>query len=193
MEYRDILLTSEDNIKTYSSINDNVSGDYLLSAIAVAQRSGLEGIIGTALTNKLQELIGTDDILKNEYEHYKLLLDEYISDYLIYQSIVELIPIVSFKINNIGATKTDDEKNSLVTFNEVFKLKDYYQDKADYFAMRLQRFLIDNYSDYPELNDTAIKNIKANLNSAASCNIWLGGARKKQLIYDTNRDSKRIY
>lgn len=179
MEYRDILLTSEDDIKTYSSVNDNVSGDYLLTAIAIAQRTGLEGIIGTALVNKIQELIGTDNIDKSEYKHYKTLLDEYISDYLIYQSIVELIPIVSFKINNIGATKTDDEKNSLVTFNEVFKLKDYYEDKADYFAMRLQRFLIDNYSDYPELNNTAIKNIKANLNSAASCNIWLGGARNK--------------
>lgn len=179
MKYRDILLTSEDNIKTYSSVNDNVSGDYLLSAIAVAQRSGLESIVGTALVNRLQELIGTDDIIKNEYEHYKLLLDEYISDYLIYQSIVELIPIVSFKINNIGATKTDDEKNSLVTFNEVFKLKDYYQDKADYFAMRLQRYLVDNYNNYPELNDRTISNIKANLNSAASCSIWLGGARNK--------------
>lgn len=175
MEYRDILLTSEDNIKTYSSINDNVSGDYLLTAIAIAQRTGLEGIIGTALVNKIQELIGTDNIDKSEYKHYKTLLDEYISDYLIYQSIVELIPIVSFKINNVGASRTEDEKNSMVTFDEVFKLKDYYEDKADYFAYRMQRYLVDEYNNYPELNDTTIANIKANLNSAAGCSIWLGG------------------
>lgn len=177
MNYRDILLTSEDDIKTYSGINDNVSGEYLLPAIIMAQRCGLESIIGTALVNRLQELIGTNNIVKPEYELYKTLLDEYVSDYLIYQSIAELIPSISFKINNVGAARTDEEKTSSVSFNEVFKLKDYYEDKANYFAHRMQKYLVDNYNKFPELNDTTMSNIKANLYSAANCPIFLGGPR----------------
>lgn len=181
MDYRDILLCSEDVIKTYSHINDNIAGDYLLPAINIAQRSGLEGIIGTALVNKIQCLIGEVEIDFADNKYYKELLDEYITDYLVYESIKELIPIVSFKINNVGAARTDEEKTSLVSFSEVFKLKDYYEDKADYFAMRMQRYLAANYNQFPELNDSTLSNIKANITSAASCSIFLGGARSKRI------------
>lgn len=183
MEYRDILLTSEDAIKTYSNISDNISGDYLLPAIHIAQRTDLEGIIGTALVSKLQTLIAEDTINYGENSHYKVLLDEYISDFLCYAAIKELIPMVSFKVNNVGAARTEEEKTSTVSFNEVFKLKDYYQDKADYFAMRMQRYLVANYNKFPELNDSTLENIKANIKSAASCSIFLGGPRGRKIKY----------
>ena len=180
MEYRDILLTSEDTIKSYSNINDNIAGDYLLPSIHIAQRSGLEGILGTLLVNKLQTLIGENELNYEENKHYKELLDDYVTDYLTYAAIVELIPIVSFKIDNMGASTTNEEKATNMSFNEVFKLKDYYADKMDYFAMRMQRYLVDNYSKFPELSNNKISNIKANLDSAAGCSIWVGGKRGKQ-------------
>lgn len=183
MEYRDILLTSEDTIKTYTHISDNISGDYILPAIHIAQRTDLEGIIGTALVSKLQTLIAEDTINYSENSYYKVLLDEYISDFLCYAAIKELIPMVSFKVNNVGAARTEEEKTSSVSFNEVFKLKDYYQDKADYFAMRMQKYLVANYNKFPELNDSTLENIKANIKSAASCSIWLGGERGCKIKY----------
>lgn len=182
MQYRDVLLCSEDTIKSYSSISDNISGDYLLPAIHIAQRSDLERIIGTALVVKLQQLVAEDTINYDENSHYKELLDEYITDFLCYAAIKELIPIVSFKINNLGAARTEDEKATAVSFNEVFKLKDYYEDKADYFAMRMQRYLCENYAKFPELSDSTVSNIKATLNSAANCSIWLGGSRSRKIL-----------
>lgn len=180
MNYRDVLLISEDTIKTYTNISDNVAGDYLLPAISVAQRSALESILGTSLVRKIQTLIVDGQISYSENAAYKDLLDEYITDFLCYASVVELIPIVSFKINNVGAARTEEEKATAVSFNEVFKLKDYYADKAEYFALRMQRYIIANYSKYPELSDyKSIEDIRANLYSAAGCSIWLGGARNK--------------
>lgn len=180
MNYRDILLCSEDTIKTFSNISDNICGDYLTPAIYIAQRSKLEGILGTELVNKIQTLIGENELILEGNKAYKELLDEYVTDYLCYAAICELIPIVSFKINNVGAARTDEEKTTSVSFDEVFKLKDYYEDKADYFAYRLQKYLIDNYNVFPELNDSTISNIKSNLTSAAGCSIWLGGERGKR-------------
>lgn len=180
MNYRDILLCSEDVIKTYTNISDNVSGDYLLPAINVAQRSDLEEIIGSQLVRKLQELVAENTITYDENKQYRELLDEYITDFLCYASIKELIPIVSFKINNVGAHITEEEKAMSVSFNEVFKLKDFYEDKAEYFALRLQKYLIANYNKFPELsNYKSMADFRANLNSAAGCNIWLGGPRNK--------------
>lgn len=180
--YRDVLLCSEETIKSYTNISDNIDGNYLLPAIAIAQRSDLEGVIGTALVRKLQEIVADGVIVETEYVKYKELLDDYVTDYLCYAAIKELIPIVSFKISNVGAAITNEEKASLVSFNDVFKLKDYYEDKADYFCMRLQRYLAANYSNFPELGDSALENIKANIKSAASCPIWLGGSRSRKIL-----------
>lgn len=181
MSYRDVLLCSEDLIKTYTNINDNIAGDYILPSISMAQRSGLEGILGSALVKKLQMLVAENAIDMVENAKYKELLDDYVIDYLCYASIVELIPIVSFKINNVGAARTEEEKATSVSFNEVFKLKDYYADKADYFAMRMQRFVTEYYNNFPELATyKSIEDLRANLYSAAGCNIWLGGERGKK-------------
>lgn len=181
MSYRDVLLCSEDLIKTYTNISDNVAGDYILPAISIAQRSGLEGILGSALVRKLQELVAENQIDMGENAKYKELLDDYVTDYLCYASIVELIPIVSFKINNVGTHITEEEKARSVSFNEVFKLKDYYEDKAEYFAMRMQRYVTEYHNEFPELSTyKSIEDLRGNLYSAGGCSIWLGGIRGKK-------------
>ena len=178
--YKDILLCSEDTVKTYTNINDNTDGNYIAPAMYIAQNNDLEGIIGTRLLRKIQELIGTGEIEDCENEHYQELLDDYITDFLAYTTIVRLIPVVSFKIGNAGAVRTEDEKVVGMSFNDVFSLKDYYQNQADYLAFRLQKYLIANYSKYPELRQIkSIEEIKSNLYSASTCAIWLGGERGK--------------
>lgn len=176
--YRDILLCSEDTIKTYTNINDNTSGEYISPAIYMAQRAELEETVGSMLVKKLQELIGTCTLENEENKHYRELLDDYITDYLAYASIVRLIPIISFKLGNAGAVRTEDEKVYGLSYTEVFGLKDHYQQQADYLKYRLQRYLIANYQDYPELVTwKSLEDLQCNLYSAANVPIWLGGER----------------
>ena len=179
-QYKDVLLCSEDIIKTYTNLNDNTAGKYILPALYMAQHQDLEEILGTALVEKLQGLVATNQLNNAENEHYKTLLDDYVSDYLAYSTIVKLIPIVSFKIGNSGAIRTEDEKVVGMTFTEVFALADHYQHQVDYLCFRLQKYLLKNYSKYKELKQyTTIDKIKSNLLSSANCNVWLGGARNK--------------
>lgn len=178
MEYRNVLLCNEDYIKTFTNISDNISGDYILPAIYFAQRQNLEECLGTALVRKLQELVGNEEIENFENEHYKILLDDYIQDYLAFQAVSEIVVNTSFKINNLGANRTDDEKAYGLSFSEVYKLRDYYKSKADYLMYRMQRFLIANYADYPELVEyKTIADLQTNLYSAADVPIFLGGER----------------
>lgn len=185
MSYTDILLTNEDYIKSNSVLNDNTAGEYILPAIYIAQRQGLEEIIGTALTRKIQQLVDNNTIEDNDNKHYLTLLNDYIQDYLTYAAICEVIVAISFKLNNFGASRTEDEKQYNVTYAEVFNLRDYYKGKADYFAYRLQRYLIANYTNYPELVEyKTIADLRCNLYSAAGCSIWLGGSRGAKTNYD---------
>ena len=159
----------------------------------MAQRQDLEETCGTELVRKLQTLIGTGEINLIENEDYKELLDEYITDYLTYATIVKLIPILSFKINNMGGMRTEDEKAYGLSYDEVWGLKSYYSHQADYFKYRLQRFLIANYAKFPELvTYKSIADLQVNLYSSASVPIWLGGCRGGKTNY-TKPSLKEIY
>ena len=176
--YKDILLTNEDYIKTYSSISDNLAGDFLLPSLYIAQHQYLEEIIGSELVKKLQMLVAENRINNVGNEYYRELLDDYIQDYLTFATIGEVIVATSFKVNNFGASRTEDEKQYGISYSEVFKLKDYYKGKADYLAYRMQRYLIANFNQFPELvTYKSIEDLQANLYSAASIPIFLGGAR----------------
>lgn len=180
--YKDVLLCSEDIIKSYTNISENTAGEYIQPAIYMAQHQDLEECLGTGLVRRLQELVGTGQIDNIEYDDYKTLLDDHITDYLAYATIVKLIPIVSFKIGNAGVVRSEDEKVVGMAFNEVFSLADYYKNQADYLLHRLQKFVLDNYNKYPELKTyKSISDLHTNLYSAASVDIFLGGMRGKDI------------
>ena len=182
MNFNDVLLISEDYIKSTTNISDNIANDYLLPSIKLAQDIDLESTIGTQLLEKLQELVYDNDISNQDSEMYKLLLDKYIQPYLAYATIQHLAPTVAYKIVNQGIVRTEDEKSYNVTSNEVDKVMDYYSHIANTFKKRLQLFLIANYNEFPELlNWKSIADIRANLYSAGGCNVNLGGARGKYI------------
>lgn len=55
--YRNVLLISEDYIKSESNLDNNVSGKYLQSSIKLAQDIELQSLIGTKLLEKIQKLV----------------------------------------------------------------------------------------------------------------------------------------
>lgn len=183
MTNNDVLLISEDYIKSTTNLSDNLSNDYLLPSIKLAQDIDLEYTIGTQLLKKLQKLVFDNDISNQENEMYKLLLDNYIQPYLAYATIKHLTPTVAYKLANQGVIRTDDEKSYNITSNEVDKVMDYYSHLSNTFKKRLQLFLIANYNKFPELIKwKSIADIKSNLYSAAGCNLSLGGPRGKSIF-----------
>ena len=183
MNFNDVLLVSEDYIKSTTNVSDNISNDYLLPAIKLAQDIELEQTIGTQLLEKLQKLVFDNDISNEKNYNYKLLLDKYIQPYLAYCTIQHLVPTVAYKLVNQGIVRTDDEKSYNITSNEVDKTSDFYSHIANTFKKRLQLFLIANYNNFTELlNWKSIADIRANLYSAAGCNVSLGGPRGKSIF-----------
>ena len=174
----EFLLTSETFVKSVSSISDNVAGKYIKPSIREAQEIGLKSIIGSNLLAYIKEL-GLADLLNDPSNaHYKELVDR--AQYLLaYMSICEILPKVSYKVGNFGVSKSTDENLQVATHDEIAKMQFYYQSKADFCALELQNWLLENRSLFPELTDCDCRKIESNLYSAASCGLWLGGARGK--------------
>ena len=176
----EILLSSEAFVKSVTSASDNLSGKYILPSVREAQEIGLKGILGDALVEKLKELVKDGSIGTYHGGTYKSLLDR-CQYYLAYRAIVEVTNKISYKIGNFGVAKSSDEQLQLASQDEISKMQYYYQSKADACCHDLQAFVLEHRSDYPELTENCCARMQANLYSAATCGIFLGGARGRRL------------
>ena len=174
----EILLSSEAFVKSVTSVSDNLSGKYILPSLREAQEIGLKSILGDSLLAKLKRLVKESGLNAPENAFYKELIDR-CQYYLAYVTIVEVTNKTSFKIGNFGVAKSTDENMQLATQDEIAKMQYYYQTKADACCYDLQSWLLDNRVQFPELNDNDCRKIQSNLYSAATCGIFLGGARGK--------------
>lgn len=138
MEHKNVLLISEDYLKTESFLDDNVSGKYLLTAIKLAQDVELQSIIGTVLLESIQKKVLENQIDGSENKAYKKLLDEYIQPFLLYQVLSEIVIPISYKMSNFGVMQSSDEKDYAVDNKQINLVRTYYRDKANVYKERLQ-------------------------------------------------------
>lgn len=175
---KEVYLISENNVRNRTNISSNINSKFLLSAIKEAQLE-YECLIGTKLYNKLLNLVDNDSIKDEENTWYKELLDKS-QTYLSYMTLVRVIPLCNYHIDNFGITTQKDEHIDSLSTKDMFQLVDYYEKEADSLKSRLQKYLILNYKEFPELVSDKINEIKAELYSAASTTIFLGGNRGKK-------------
>lgn len=171
-----ILLVSANFIKNVSNISDNISGKLIEPAIYEAQNEGLRGVLGDALVNRLEELVDTEDIDREGYEMYKMLLTK-CQYFLAYTAIANVCMLTSVKIDNAGLQQASDDHMEPLDMDDSFRLQGFYQKKADYLCHQLQNWVLNNRAAYPELRDCDCRMMKANLFSAATTGLWLGGIR----------------
>lgn len=162
-----VLLISEETLKTYSLVNDNIDGKYLLPAIQTAQDIDLETLIGKALLDKLCKLVETGEIVNNS--KYRTLLDDYITPYLVWQVMSNLQLGINYKLSNSGVITNDDERKSRLDYRNNQLLQEQYKHYADSYAIKLKDYLCSG--DYPEyyqcLNYSHAEDVEL-------CGIYLG-------------------
>ena len=180
------LLCSEKFIKENSSISDNIGGKYILAALRDAQEIRLKGILGECLLNTLKQMqadgVFREDPIPVDALPYKELVDQ-CQFFLLHATEVDLLFRVSYKVGNFGVAKSSDENLLVASSGEIERQQVFYQSKADAEAAQIQEFLLQNRSSFPELKACDCARIQANLRTAASCGIVLGGARGKQAPY----------
>lgn len=186
MNNTNILLLSEDRLKTFTSLNDNFFGKHIFSAIKLSQEIDLVQIIGECLYEKLLDLVSNNTIMQTESYPYKLLLDKYITNYLAYKTLSHLVQEVSPRLANFGTMVSNDEHLENVSVSERDMVRKQFEYYADAYCKKMQEYLKANKELYPEL-DCGCKcdgTIKPNLESAVSSQLWLGGYRGRKLRYN---------
>lgn len=153
-----VYLISEKTLKQRSLITDATLGYLIKPAIELSQKIGLRGVIGDCLLDKLKMLVSTKNeqgtgylIDEPEYIHYKDLLTEQITDFLVYRTMSEIVIPMRDKMRNAGIVNTVDNNYQQPTFkDEIMYVKNYWDDKASYFAAILRDFIESNLNWFPE-------------------------------------------
>ncbi len=176
-----ILVISEDTIRTNSELSKNLWSKSLLPAIRTAQDIYLQEFLGSCLYNKILTLISSNTVSDQGNEQYKQLLDDHITPYMIERVVADVIPIVGSKVVNMGVIKSTDEHTQTVSADEVDRIAQLHINKADHYAKRMQHYLKANSELFPELDCGNCGDVKPTLDSAADSGIFLGGFRGKRV------------
>lgn len=176
-----VLFCSEDYIKSNSSLSDNMFGKNLLPALRESQDLYLQQIIGSSLYNKLIKLVDENTIGDDEYVLYKDLLDNYVRPYLLYKTLVQLLPVINAKIVNFGSSQSSDEHLVNLSQGDVVVLEGHFETSADFYCRRLQEYILNN-CDSLGVDACTCEGIRSNLNNAATTGIFLGGVRGRKIV-----------
>lgn len=183
-DYKDVLLVSEAYIRSQTNADDNLTGKLMLPAIKLSQDVELSEALGDCLVNALKMMVYDGTIDDSGNTMYKILLDDYIQDFLAYQTLANLVILGGTKTANIGTVETTDQNIINTVKAERDLAKEGYLHFARHYLKRMQSWVKANKDAFPEVDECHTcgdGNMNAHLNSAAGSPLWLGGYRNRRI------------
>lgn len=172
-----VLLIGDVIIKERTSIHGNIDPKLIYPDIKVAQDMYILPLLGSALFDKLQSLISANTLSASGNEDYKLLLDKYIIDTLIYYTLSELPTTISYQFWNKGVSRKIGADSELPSMSDLIDLSNKYKNRAEFYAERAKRYLMafapTKYREYLNPGNT-IETMNPNQKTFTSP-IYLGG------------------
>jgi hypothetical protein len=144
------LIISEEKLREFTDINDNLDSKLLTNAVREAQDIYLQRLTGTSLYEYILNQIDANTLSGN----YKDLVDNFIQPYLIYASYWEALDAIYTRPRNNGLLQPTGGENSEKADGTWYNRKrQMVENKMEYYGERLTNYLIQNENQFPQLND----------------------------------------
>ena len=154
-----VLLVSEQRMKQWTSLDNNIRIDVLTPSILQAQDLYIQDTLGTPFYKRLKEGVIADDLTVDE----STFLKDYIGPCLIQYSLYLLLPQLKYKMVEKGILNGTSEETQPTTLDEMKYLREQALDTAMFYNKRILEFLQDNPSMFalyqnPTANDGMLPN-----------------------------------
>lgn len=143
-----LFITRNDIIKQ-TPLQGAIDADALLPFMVTAQVKYIKNLLGTVLYDFLSVQIETGNV-SSLSSYYQDLLADHIKPTLIWYACVEYIPFSAVQFKSNGAVKQQSEQGVAPSKSEIDYLKAQAQTNADYYALRLQNYLIAYSNNIPQ-------------------------------------------
>ena len=145
------LFITEDKLKSFTGIEDNVDPTILYPYVIQSQDLYLQSTLGTKLYNKVKDYV--NDYVINSTPipaAYKTLLDDYIANMIVYYTYFLALPHIKYRTTNKGLLSGTSEVADSVSLEEVQFLMNQVNNTAQFYNERLRDYLNAYQEDYPE-------------------------------------------
>jgi hypothetical protein len=141
-----VLLINVDYVKKYTTINGAVDPNIVEPCIVLAQDRWVSPYLGDDLYVKLKTDVSGGGTAGN----YTTLLDNYVRICVAWWALVEVIPDLTYKMDNGTIVQRTSEDTTPVPDNVMRDLVNRAQGRAQYYTKRLVEYLCANSSLFPE-------------------------------------------
>jgi hypothetical protein len=141
---QNVLLISENKLKSFTDIDPNVTSSVLLPFIGVVQQTILEYIIGRPYYTQLLDQVQTNTISANTVNYN--FLNYFVSPLLIWAAYSESLPSIFMRIKNNGIVNGTDKT---ITISEMTWMQKQASDRSQFFQERMRQEIIFNSQFYP--------------------------------------------
>ena len=143
------LFINRNDIIKNTPLQGAIDADALLPFMRTSQDKYLKNLLGTVLFEYLQAQI-TANTVSSLSIFYRDLLDDHIKNTLIWYGCVEYIPFSSIQFKSNGSVKQQSEQGIAPSKTEIDYLLAKAQANADYYALRLQNYLVAYSNQIPQ-------------------------------------------
>jgi hypothetical protein len=143
------LFINRNDIIKNTPLQGAIDADALLPFLRTAQDKYLKNLLGTVLFDYLQAQI-TANTVSSLSIYYQDLLDDHIKNVLIWYACVEYIPFSSVQFKSNGSVKQQSDQGTAPSKSEIDYLLNKALNNADYYALRLQNYLIAYSNNIPQ-------------------------------------------
>jgi hypothetical protein len=171
---KNICFINVNTIKERSALHSNVDDKLILPEILTAQDMYLLPALGTALYNRLQSGIENNNLNADEVD----LLDNFITNPLVYYTLSELPVGLSYQFYNKGLVRKNSENTETPQMQDLIDVASRYRTRAEFYTQRLIKHLkqvsstSDKFQEYVNYG-TGVDIIKPE-RDAYQASIWLG-------------------
>ena len=187
MPVNQILLVSEEKLKAFTTINENVSPQLLIPYILNSQETYLVNLIGSSFLKELYLQVRTNTVTAAN----QFILDEFIGQVVLQYGLMMALPFLKYKILNKSILSPKSESADSIDLDELKYLVAQVKNTAEQYAMLLQRYLFWHSADYPLWNNAlAMDGVipdKGNVYTAPLVTSHYPYAWKKRLAQTANR------
>lgn len=139
------LFVSEQKLKSFSSINQNVSPLDLVPFILQAQDIELQYQIGSTFYFSLKDQVINGTVTPDN----QFLLDNYIGNALVNYGLERALPFLKFKIMNKSVLSPSSENADSITLEELKFLQQEVRSTAEVYMKRMIEWIILHPAQYP--------------------------------------------
>ena len=165
-----VLLISEELLKTYSYINENVSSDELRYAILISQNIEVQESLGTNLYQHILDAVDNGTIGDPSNANYKYLLDTYIQPVVVAYALYRALDNFIAKFMSVGLVQNRSEMGNPIDFKLFLHLKTNAKNDAEFSDNLLRRHLIFRSGNYPLYNSGSLNDGQLPPDSATAFN-----------------------